>query len=99
MLPKCTASKHADAEENFDRSSTIGAEEDGGVQIRENKPVRRSDTAYVREDGASREILDAIQRMHDLARMPLEYGEELQITKYSPGDYYQFHWDSQYVFQ
>ncbi len=84
-----------DASSKFKRSETIGAEEEGGVKMVDSRPVRRSDTAYVLEDQASPKIMESIERMHQVARLPLEYGEELQVTRYSKGDYYQFHWDSQ----
>eukprot|EP01060_Flectonema_neradi_P033086 TRINITY_DN5440_c0_g1_i1.p1 TRINITY_DN5440_c0_g1~~TRINITY_DN5440_c0_g1_i1.p1 ORF type:complete len:351 (+),score=38.01 TRINITY_DN5440_c0_g1_i1:2-1054(+) len=41
-----------------------------------------------------KKISDILQRMHEHAFLPIEYGENLQLAHYGPGDYYQLHRDT-----
>jgi len=72
----------------------IGAE-DRERDPAENEPLRISQSFTLRapDEMLNNTLNDVIERAHHWARMPLEFGEEVQLALYTNGSYYGFHHD------
>lgn len=72
----------------FKRSQVMSS--DGDTK----RDIRTSSSAYIANNDLPPILLDAVHDMHLEAAFPFDQGEDLQLTRYVPGEKYEFHWDS-----
>eukprot|EP01012_Entosiphon_sulcatum_P059149 TRINITY_DN83463_c0_g1_i1.p1 TRINITY_DN83463_c0_g1~~TRINITY_DN83463_c0_g1_i1.p1 ORF type:complete len:310 (+),score=47.50 TRINITY_DN83463_c0_g1_i1:35-964(+) len=76
------------AEPYLETSTLVGAT-DGGK-------LRRSRSAFLsrNDDRHDPVVRDMVTRMHEIVKLPIGYGEPVQVASYGPNDHYQLHKDS-----
>ena len=76
---------------HFEPSQVFGYTEEASDGV--SRSIRSSYTAYLADESVPL-VASTVYRAHEIASMPTQNGEDLQVTRYPPGANYSAHFDS-----